>query len=159
PRAPDRLRNLLRTNVLCKIIPSAANISSHICMLNSGARARAGIRSGTPYCRCRLKGPATWRRLAQSIAAFASATGLFLLLALPFAAHAGERLTLNFNSDWRFLKADPPNAQHTQFNDSSWTTVSAPHTFNDTDTFDHWTVPGHVGETNQWTGRTWYRKS
>jgi beta-galactosidase len=84
---------------------------------------------------------------------------LFLLLAIPFAAHAGERLTLNFNSEWRFLKADPPDAEQTQFNDSSWTKVSAPHTFNDTDTFDHWTVPGHIGETNQWTGRAWYRKS
>jgi hypothetical protein len=34
-----------------------------------------------------------------------------------------------------------------------------PHTFNDTDTFANWSVAGHVGETNLWSGRTWYRKS
>src|SRR5262249_4291483 len=46
-----------------------------------------------------------------------------------------------------------------EFNDASWTNVSAPHTFNDTDTFDDWVIPTHIGETNQWAGRTWYRKS
>jgi beta-galactosidase len=81
-----------------------------------------------------------------------------LLMAGPLAL-AGERLTLNFNPDWRFLKADPPGASRTDFNDSQWTTVSAPHTFNDTEAFNEWSPLGHVGQTNQWSGRTWYRKS
>jgi beta-galactosidase len=81
-----------------------------------------------------------------------------LVLARPSAA-AGERLTLNFNPGWKFIKADPPGAGGPEFDDSDWTTVSAPHTFNDTDTFAHWSIPGHIGETNQWSGRTWYRKS
>jgi len=70
-----------------------------------------------------------------------------------------DRLTLNFNYDWKFIKADPAGAWRGDFDDRAWTTVSAPHTFNDTDTFAHWSVPNHGGETNQWTGRTWYRKS
>jgi beta-galactosidase len=84
--------------------------------------------------------------------------GLLILLG-SFEVQAGQRLTLNFNAGWKFLKADPAGAEQLQFNDSTWATVSAPHTFNDVDTFDDWCVPGHIGETNQWTGRTWYRKS
>src|SRR5580765_7584327 len=72
---------------------------------------------------------------------------------------AGERQTLNFNPDWKFIKADPAGAFRSELDDSGWTNVSAPHTFNDTDTFDDWVIPTHIGETNQWSGRTWYRKS
>ena len=102
-----------------------------------------------PRC-CRRGSPtaAGWR-VILSIALFLTA-GTTL---------AGERLKLNFNPDWRFLKADPAGASGARFDDSAWSTVSAPHTFNDTDTFDDWSVPGHIGETNQWAGRTWYRKS
>src|SRR3954469_23032143 len=80
-----------------------------------------------------------------------------LLLALACAARA-DRQTLNFNPDWRFIKADPVGANAPEFNDGAWTTVSTPHTFNDTDTFDNWSLPGHRGEQQQWSGRTWYRK-
>jgi len=83
-----------------------------------------------------------------------------LLFLFPgLAAFAGERLILNFNPDWKFIKADPTNAATPKFNDAGWTTVSTPHTFNDTDTFDDWSLPGHRGEQNQWSGRTWYRKT
>ena len=34
-----------------------------------------------------------------------------------------------------------------------------PHTYNDIDTFDDWSLAGHRGEQNQWGGRTWYRKT
>jgi beta-galactosidase len=80
-------------------------------------------------------------------------------LALASESVAAERLKLNFNADWKFVKADLPGASAATFNDSTWATVSTPHTFNDTDTFDDWSVPIHLGETNQWSGRTWYRKS
>ncbi len=66
---------------------------------------------------------------------------------------------MNFNPDWKFIKDDPAGAQAPTFNDSSWTNVSAPHTYNDTDTFDDWSIRGHHGEQNQWGGRTWYRKT
>jgi beta-galactosidase len=79
-------------------------------------------------------------------------------LCLVFSA-AAQRLTLNFNPDWKFIKADPAGAEALRFNDSGWTNVSAPHTYNDTDTFDDWSIRGHHGEQNQWGGRTWYRKT
>jgi len=75
------------------------------------------------------------------------------------ALSAAERITLNFNPDWRFLKADPAGASAVAYDDSAWAMVSAPHTYNDTDTFDNWSTPGHRGEQIQWSGRTWYRKT
>src|SRR6266853_4437804 len=88
------------------------------------------------------------------------APAILWLLGSPCGfSFAGERLTLNFNSDWRFIKSDPAGAPQPGYPDGNWALVSAPHTFNETDTFTHWSVPGHIGETNQWTGRTWYRKS
>src|ERR1700733_3741868 len=92
------------------------------------------------------------RRLALGGALCAGVFGA----ALPTAA---QRVTLNFNPDWKFVKSDPTGAQSTAFDDSGWTDVSAPHTYNDTDTFDDWSIRGHHGEQNQWGGRTWYRKT
>jgi beta-galactosidase len=90
-------------------------------------------------------------------------SGIVLLcLALPLLSgplRAADRLTLNFNPDWKFIRSDPPDAAQPAFNDRSWTTVSTPHTYNDVDTFDDWSLPGHRGEQNQWGGRTWYRKT
>ena len=65
----------------------------------------------------------------------------------------------NLNPGWQFIKADPAGAQLPECDDSKWETVSTPHTFNDVDTFIHWSTPNHVGELDQWSGRTWYRKS
>jgi beta-galactosidase len=92
------------------------------------------------------------RRFGWSVALLAG------VLCLAFHASA-QRVTLNFNPDWKFIKDDPTGAQVPAFNDSSWTNVSAPHTYNDTDTFDDWSIRGHHGEQNQWGGRTWYRKT
>jgi beta-galactosidase len=87
-------------------------------------------------------------------------SGAVLVGAFFVVLSAGaQRVTLNFNPDWKFIKADPAGAQEVAFNDSGWTNVSAPHTYNDTDTFDDWSIRGHHGEQNQWGGRTWYRKT
>jgi beta-galactosidase len=84
---------------------------------------------------------------------------LFLALAIMPCAVRGERLTLDFNPDWRFIKDDPAGAQQPTFDDARWARVSAPHTYNDVDTFDDWSTPGHRGEQIQFGGRTWYRKT
>jgi beta-galactosidase len=72
---------------------------------------------------------------------------------------ADERLMLNFNPGWKFIQANPQNAQYPNFDDRNWAAVSTPHTYNDVDTFDDMALPGLRGETNQWSGRTWYRKT
>ncbi len=69
-----------------------------------------------------------------------------------------SRTKYNFNPAWKFIKSNPENAQNVNFNDASWSTVSAPHTFNDIDTFDDLALGGHNGEKNQWRGTVWYRK-
>ncbi len=84
---------------------------------------------------------------------------LWLCLVVVTSALAEARLTLNFDPEWKFIKADPTNAFRATFDDHDWTSVSLPHTFNDTDTFDDFSLPGHRGEQNQWGGRTWYRKT
>ena len=84
---------------------------------------------------------------------------VWLCLTAITSALAGERVTLNFDPDWKFIKADPTNAFCATLDDHDWTSVSLPHTYNDTDTFDDFSLPGHRGEQNQWGGRTWYRKS
>jgi beta-galactosidase len=83
---------------------------------------------------------------------------LLLCLILSAVMASAQRTVLNFNADWRFLKADPAGAAAPGFNDGEWDRVSAPHTFNDVDTFENWSLPGHRGEQEQWSGRTWYRK-
>jgi beta-galactosidase len=81
------------------------------------------------------------------------------MLLLGLVTATAERVTLNFNPDWKFIKADPSGAQNPKFDDSHWTAVSTPHTYNDVDSFDQLS-PGHMlGETNLWSGRTWYRKT
>src|ERR1700722_15323259 len=92
----------------------------------------------------------------EPLRAFAA---LLSLAGLAAAAQAGPRADLNFDPDWRFIKADPAGADAPAFDDSGWTAVSAPHTYNDVDTFDHFSVPGHPGERGQWGGVTWYRKT
>jgi beta-galactosidase len=41
--------------------------------------------------------------------------------------------------------------------DSKWTTVSAPHTFNDVDSYNHF-ISHSGGDRQAWTGIVWYRK-
>jgi beta-galactosidase len=85
------------------------------------------------------------------------------LLALTYCCIAGQASAqegkLSFNLDWHFIKQDVAGAQAQTFDDSSWKLVSAPHTYNDTDTFDDFSSQGHKGEMNQWGGKTWYRKT
>jgi beta-galactosidase len=84
---------------------------------------------------------------------------LLILAALSGVVSGAGGAKLNFDADWKFTKSDPPGAAAPDFDDRAWSSVSLPHTFNDIDTFDDWSTPGHVGEMKQWAGRTWYRKT
>ncbi|ADJ49535.1 beta-galactosidase [Amycolatopsis mediterranei S699] len=65
-------------------------------------------------------------------------------------------MVYDLNPDWRFVQADVPGANATTFDDSSWTTVSVPHTYNDVDSFDNWITSS--GESAVAMQITWYRK-
>src|SRR3989304_384916 len=83
---------------------------------------------------------------ARGLARLASTGAALVLLSLAgVEARAAGRLTLNLNPDWRFLKDAPPGAAAPGFDDRAWSVVSLPHTYNDTDTFDDWSMPGPRG--------------
>ncbi len=60
-----------------------------------------------------------------------------------------HRVTLDLNADWRFLRSDAAGASNVVFDDSAWTNVSLPHTWNNFD--------GQDGGSNYYRGIGWYR--
>lgn len=72
---------------------------------------------------------------------------------VAFAAYtppANNRVDLDLNSTWKFYKGDVSGAQNVSFNDSSWTSINIPHTWNNMD--------GQDGGNNYYRGIGWYRK-
>ena len=74
-----------------------------------------------------------------------------------FTAPDSPRVTYNFNADWKFIKQDVQGADAPGFDDSSWTTVSTPHTYNDVDTFNR-LIRHSSGQQGEYMGPAWYRK-
>ena len=72
------------------------------------------------------------------------------------AAAASGRQTYSLNLDWKFIKQNVSGAQQPAYDDSAWTTVSVPHTYNDVDSFDDWITSS--GESSVAMQPTWYRK-
>ena len=74
----------------------------------------------------------------------------------PPPVNPGTRLLYNFNVGWKFSKV-PSNAtgpSAPSFDDSAWTDVSLPHTYDDVDNFGlNW-----VGVHSTYNGYSWYRK-
>jgi beta-galactosidase len=87
---------------------------------------------------------------------------LFLTAIPAFAAPryqppVSPRATYNFNPGWKFQRGDVPGAEAVSFDDSTWSDVGLPHTWNDVDTYraliSH---PG--GDQTFYQGIGWYRK-
>src|SRR5271155_192639 len=79
-----------------------------------------------------------------------------IIILLPIAtAPAAPRSTL-FNTDWKFIHADPAGAESPTFNDIAWRTLNLPH---------DWSIEGPFEE--KWASCTaylpagigWYRKT
>ncbi len=99
------------------------------------------------------------RRLLPSIIAF-----LWLLASraasaqsAPFTPPDSPRSRISFDFGWRFIREDAPGAEAVEFDDSKWTPVTTPHTFNDIDTFNR-LISHSGGQQGQYTGVAWYRK-
>src|SRR5258708_30030754 len=88
-----------------------------------------------------------------------SFTGLALVFnARPFNAAeqpsplpVSPRATYNFNSGWKLLAGDPPEAQRPDFDDRTWKPVTLPHAWNEDAAFK-------VSIAEHPTGIAWYRK-
>ncbi|HEX3719361.1 MAG TPA: beta galactosidase jelly roll domain-containing protein [Verrucomicrobiae bacterium] len=77
--------------------------------------------------------------------------------AAPYAPPSSPHRIYNFNSGWKFIRQDVANAELVAFDDSKWSDVNAPHTFNDIDTFDE-LISHSGGERHEYMGIAWYRK-
>jgi beta-galactosidase len=70
-----------------------------------------------------------------------------------------NRALYSFNYGWKFIRMDVTGAEAPTFDDSQWTDVSLPHTFNDVDEFVDWV--GFATDTPVmpvYRGLSWYRK-
>jgi len=74
-----------------------------------------------------------------------------------YAPPASPCATYNFNPGWKFIRADVTNAEKNDFDDSKWATVSAPHTYNDTDSYTD-IISHSDGDRRAYSGIAWYRK-
>lgn len=84
-------------------------------------------------------------------------TTLPLAASEKFSVPASPHAIYSFNPGWKFFKGDAAGAEQVAFDDSKWTDVSAPHTFNDVDSFQH-IISHSGGDRSAWTGIVWYRK-
>ena len=74
-----------------------------------------------------------------------------------FTPPESPRAKINFNPGWKFIREDVTNAMEISFDDSKWSDVSAPHTWNDVDSYT--AIISHSGgDRKAWTGIGWYRK-
>ena len=78
-------------------------------------------------------------------------------VAAIFTPPSSPNAIYNFNPGWKFFKGDVANAEQPGFDDSKWADVSAPHTWNDTDTYDE-IISHSGGERHEYMGIGWYRK-
>jgi beta-galactosidase len=75
----------------------------------------------------------------------------------PYTPPRSPRTTLNFNYDWRFIREDVPGAEAPAFDDSQWSSVATPHSFNDVDSF-RMIISHSGGDRGTYKGLSWYRK-
>jgi len=74
-----------------------------------------------------------------------------------YAPPASPRARLNFDLNWKFLRADAPGAEAPGFDDSVWAAISTPHSFNDVDSFRQ-IISHSGGDRGTYKGLAWYRK-
>jgi beta-galactosidase len=94
--------------------------------------------------------------LSLFLLALSAASGIFaagMIFTPPVSPHADY----DFNPGWKFIRKDVAGAEQTSFDDSKWATVSAPHTYNDVDSYTDF-ISHSGGDRRAWSGIAWYRK-
>ncbi len=67
------------------------------------------------------------------------------------------RARINFNLNWKFIREDVTGGEAPDLEDSHWTTISTPHSFNDVDSFRK-IISHSGGDLGTYKGLSWYRK-
>src|ERR1017187_3545573 len=91
------------------------------------------------------------------ILAGAGGTAFYAASTARYTQPTPPRASLNFNLNWRFIREDVPGAEAPAFDDSQWTTISTPHSFNDVDSFRK-IISHSGGDLGTYKGLSWYRK-
>src|SRR5450759_3678057 len=87
-----------------------------------------------------------------------ASTSFNIAIAAPrYAPPASPRVTFNFNPGWKFIREDVTNAEQVAFDDSKWSDISAPHTYNETDSYAQ-IISHSGGDRHAYAGIAWYRK-
>jgi beta-galactosidase len=97
------------------------------------------------------------KKTTYLLSALCAAMGLCSGADSPYAPPASPRAVFNFNAGWKFFKGDAPGAEKADFDDAKWTTVGAPHTYNETDSYAHF-ISHSGGDREAYSGVAWYRK-
>ena len=74
-----------------------------------------------------------------------------------FVPPPSPHMDYSFNPGWKFTKGDVTNADQIAFDDAPWVTVSAPHTYNDVDSYTDF-ISHSGGDRHAYSGIAWYRK-
>jgi beta-galactosidase len=77
--------------------------------------------------------------------------------AAPVNAQQRARITMSFDPDWRFLKADASGAEQPDFNDAEWRALNVPHDWSIEGPFDQNSPTRGAGGFLP-SGGAWYRK-
>ncbi len=91
------------------------------------------------------------------ILAESASTAFVAPQATRFIPPNSPRARINFNLNWKFIREDVAGAEASDFNDSHWTTISTPHSFNDVDSFRK-IISHSGGDLGTYKGLSWYRK-
>ena len=105
--------------------------------------------SRTSVCHPSITAVAAFLRRASLVCPLIFCTA-FSLAAKSYAPPANHRLDVIVDPDWRFIRQDIPDAPATRFDDSSWTNLDLPHTWNNVD--------GQGGVKSYYRGIGWYRR-
>ncbi len=92
------------------------------------------------------------------IAALGCLTLFLVVCCRPATAGAADRVTVNFDRDWRFHLGEVENGQNAEFNDSSWRLLDVPHDWSIEGAFDQ-RSPAGAGGGYLNGGIGWYRKT
>jgi beta-galactosidase len=92
-----------------------------------------------------------FRRITREVSLVVLAIFSFApsLVAQPYTPPANERVDVILDPGWRFIRQDVTGAQNSSFDDSAWSVINLPHTWNNLD--------GQDGGKNYYRGIGWYR--
>jgi len=88
-------------------------------------------------------------RIFLFLSAAAIAVSTPTVFGQTYSPPANPREDINLDAGWRFIRQDVAGAQTNGFDDSTWTLLNLPHTWNNLD--------GQDGGNNYYRGIGWYR--